>query len=55
VLDDVDVGVELPDRRLGGVDLRLPDPRRRVDDLALEVREVDRVVVDEAERADTRV
>ena len=37
---------------LGGVDLRHADAVGRVDDLALEVGEVDDVVVDDAERAD---
>ena len=37
---------------LGGVDLRHADAARRVDDLALEVRDVDDVVVDDPERAD---
>ena len=54
VLHDVHVGVERLDRTLGRVDLRYADARRRVDDLALEVRDVDHVVVDDAERADAR-
>ena len=37
---------------LGRVDLRTPDAVGRVDDLALQVGEVDDVVVDDAERAD---
>ena len=54
VLDDLDVRVERGDRRLGRVDLRRADRLRRVDDLALQVGEVDLVVVDDAERADAR-
>jgi hypothetical protein len=51
-LHDCDVGVERVDRLLGRLDLRHADPCRGVDHLALEVREVDDVVVDDAERAD---
>ena len=52
VLDDLDVGVERVDRLLGGVDLGDADALGGVDHLALEVGEVDDVVVDDAERAD---
>ena len=48
----VDVGVEGLDRALRGVDLRLAEVLRRVDDLALEVRVVDDVWVDDADRPD---
>ncbi len=51
VLDDLDVGVERVDRLLGGVDLGHADPLRGVDHLALQVRQVDLVVVDDPERA----
>src|SRR3954449_9455369 len=51
VLDDVDVGVQRLDLLLGRVDLRDADAVGRVDDLALEVRDVDHVVVDDAQRA----
>ena len=46
------VRVERVDRLLGGVDLRDADPLAGVDHLALQVREVDVVVVDDPERAD---
>ena len=49
VLDDLDVGVQRVDRLLGGVDLRDTDAVVGVDDLALEVGEVDLVVVDDPE------
>ena len=49
-----DVGVERLDRALGRLRLALADAVRRVDDLALEVRRVHPVVVDDAERADAR-
>ena len=52
VLDDVHVGVQRVDRLLGGVDLRHADAVGRVDHLALQVGEVDDVVVDDPERAD---
>ena len=39
-------------RLLGALDLRHADAARRVEDLALQVRRVDGVGVDEAERAD---
>ena len=49
--DDVDVGVELRERLLGRVDLALTDAVEVVQDLALQVRRVDDVHVDDAERA----
>ena len=52
VLDHLDVGVERVDRRLRRRGLRLADRLGRVDHLALEVRLVDDVVVDDPERAD---
>ena len=52
VLVDPYVGVELVDRLLGGVDLRHADAGGGVDDLALQVGQVDHVVVDDAQRAD---
>ena len=54
VLVDLDVGVERGDRLLGRVDLGHPDPLGGVDHLALEVGQVDLVVVDDAERPDAR-
>ena len=51
--DDVDVGVEQRQRLLRGVDLALTDPVDVVQDLALQVRLVDHVHVDDADRADT--
>ena len=51
VADDRHVGVERLDRLASRVDLLLADPRRVVDHLALEVREVDRVEVDDPDRA----
>ena len=48
----LDVRVERGDRLLGRVDLRHTDPLRVVNHLALEVGQVDRVVVDDPERAD---
>ena len=50
--DDVDVGVEQGERLLGRVDLAIADAVDVVEDLALEVRLVDDVHVDDAERAD---
>ena len=50
--DDVDVGVELRERLLGRVDLALADAVHVVEDLALQVRRVDDVHVDDAERPD---
>ena len=52
IRDDVDVGVDALERLLRGEHLRLAERCRRVDDLALEVRRVDGVRVDDAERAD---
>ena len=52
VLLDLDVGVQRVDRLLGRVDLRHADPLAGVDHLALEVGQVDLVVVDDPERAD---
>ena len=49
---DVDVRVERLDRPLRRVDLRLAEAVGRVDDLALEVRVVDHVRVDDPERPD---
>ena len=54
VLLDLDVRVQRVDRLLGGVDLRHADPLARVDHLALQVRQVDLVVVDDPERAHAR-
>jgi hypothetical protein len=52
VLDDLHVRVDLEDRRLGRVDLVRADVRGAVDDLPLQVRRVDDVVVDQADGAD---
>ena len=52
VQHDLDVGVGLLDRLLGADRLRLPDVGLAVDDLALQVRLVDDVEVDDPERAD---
>ena len=49
---DLDVGIERVDRALRGVDLRRAERVERVGDLALEVRLVDDVGVDDPERAD---
>ena len=49
---DLDVGVHRRDRLLTRLDLGLADILRLVDDLALQVREVDDIEVDEADRAD---
>ena len=49
---DLHVGVERLERPLRGADLRLAEPVGRVHDLALQVRLVDDVGVDDAERAD---
>ena len=51
---DVHVRVERLDRALRRCDLRLAEPLGRVDDLALEVRVVDDVAVDDPERPDAR-
>ena len=50
--DDVDVGVEQRERLLGRVDLAVADAVHVVEDLALQVRLVDDVHVDDADRAD---
>ena len=50
--DDVHVGVQGVDRLAGRLDLALADPVVGVEDLALEVRQVDDVEVDDADRAD---
>ena len=50
--DDVDVGVEQRERLLRGVDLAVADAVEVVQDLALQVRRVDLVHVDDADRAD---
>ena len=47
-----DVGIEPADHRRGAVDFRQADIRRGMDDLPLQVRQRDHVVVDDAERAD---
>ena len=52
--DDVHVRVEQRQRLLRGVDLALADAVDVVEDLALQVRRVDDVHVDDAERADAR-
>ena len=49
---DRDVRIEPRDRGRGAFDLGRADVRRRVDDLALQVRQRHRVVVDDPERAD---
>jgi hypothetical protein len=51
---DGDVWIQRLDRPLRRLRLRLAEALRRVDDLALEVRRVDGVVVDDPECADTR-
>src|SRR6478736_2898302 len=52
VHDDLDVGVDLGDRLLGGLGLGATDVGHAVDDLALEVGLVDLVELRDAERAD---
>ena len=52
MLDHLDVGIEGLDRLPRRLGLRLADALGVVDHLALEVRLVDDVVVDEAERPD---
>jgi hypothetical protein len=52
--DDVDVGVEHAQRLLRRVDLAVTDAVEVVQDLTLQVRRVDLVHVDDADRADTR-
>ena len=54
VRDHVDVGVQLGEGLLRRVDLALADAVHVVQDLALQVRRVDDVHVDDAERADAR-
>jgi hypothetical protein len=49
-----DVGVEQRERLLGRVDLAVADAVDVVEDLALQVRRVDLVHVDDADRADAR-
>ena len=51
--DDVDLGVDFGERRARALGLWLADPRGRVDDLALQVREIDAVEIDDAQGADT--
>ena len=50
--DDLDLRVERVDRLPRRLDLALPHPVGRVDDLALEVARVDDVEVDDADRPD---
>src|SRR5947207_3329931 len=50
---DLDIRVQLPKATLRGIDLRLPQGGGRVEHLALEVRLVDDVRVDDAECPDT--
>ena len=52
VRHDMDVGIQSLERALRGLDLGLSEPVGRVDDLALQVRLVDDVGVDDPERAD---
>ena len=54
VRDDLDLRVQGVDRLPRRLDLALPDPVGRVDDLALEVADVDDVEVDDADRPDAR-
>ena len=49
---DPDIGVERGDRRGGAGDLAVADPVGRMDDLALQIGQIDHIVVDDAERAD---
>src|SRR5207247_7742057 len=51
--DDLDVRIEGLDRALGGIDLRLAERLGRVDDLALQVRLVYDIRVDDSDAADT--
>ena len=48
---DADVWVERLDARRRRRDFALPDRRGRMDDLALQVRSIDDIVIDETERA----
>ena len=52
VADDFHVRVQVLQHLLRALHLGHPDAARRVEHLALEVRRVDRVGIDEAERAD---
>ena len=52
VRDDVDIGVEHCQRLLGRVDLAIADPVDVVQDLTLQVRRINIVHVDDADRAD---
>ena len=54
MLVDLDVGVEPRERLLGAIDLRLAEAIGAVKDLALQVRRVDDIVIDDADRADAR-
>ena len=54
VREDVDVGVHRREGGLRAVDLAHPDAIKGVKDLALQVRRVDDVHVDDADRADAR-
>ncbi len=49
---DRDMRIEARDRRRGAVDFRISDIGGGVDDLPLQVRERDQIVIDDAERAD---
>ena len=52
--NDFDVGVDLAKRLRRRLDLRPADVGGRVDDLPVEVRQVDRVVIREADLSDPR-
>src|SRR5208282_3697215 len=49
--DDADLGIEGRERSRGTLDLGTADPVARMHDLALEIAELDLVIVDDAERA----
>ena len=49
---DRHLGIDRGERQARALDLGGADACGRVDDLALQIREIDRVVVDDAERAD---
>ncbi len=51
IRDDLDVGIQILERLLGGVDLGLPDPLAVVQDLPLQIAFVDGVRVDDANGA----
>ena len=51
---DLDIGIHRCNRLAARLDFRLADIGRLMNDLALQVREVDDVKVDEANRADAR-